>query len=84
MHHLDRGADVDDDGVVWVTAGPDERPEAECRTEPFASGGDEVAQRDERRFEVGVDRAPPRDLRVEEREHPHLGAAAGVGETDRK
>ena len=84
MHHLDRCTDVDDHFVERVAARADERPEAERRPEPLAASGDEVAQRDERLLEVGVDGAPPRDLVIEQRENATLGAYARVGETGRK
>ena len=84
VHHLDRRADVDDDVVERVAARADERPEAERGSEPLAASGDEIAQRDERLLEVGVDRAPPCDLVIEQCEDAALGEDARVGETGRK
>ena len=84
MHHFDRCTHVDDHVVERVAARAHERPEAERGTEPLAASGDQVAERDERFLEVGVDRAPPLDLVIEQRENAALGTRARIGKTGRK
>ena len=80
VHHLDRRAHVDDDVVEGIAARSDERPEAERGPEPLPAAAHQVAQRDERLLEVGVDRAPAVDLVIEQGEDAPLRAHARVGE----
>ena len=67
VQQLERGAGVDDDRVVVRAARADERPVTERGPQPLPARPYEVAQRDERLREVGVDRAPPCELVVEQR-----------------
>ena len=67
VQQLERRAGVDDDGVVVRAAGAHEGPMTERGPQPLPTRPHEVAQRDERLREVGIDGPPPRDLVVEQR-----------------
>ena len=52
-------------GLGGVAAGADERPVAERRTEPFAAGEQEIAERPQRGDQGGIEPLPPGQLAVE-------------------
>ena len=84
VQQLERGADVDDDGIVGIAPRAHERPVAERRPEPLAARADQIAQRGERLGHLGRDRGPAQDLAVEHREDAFIGAVADVDEARRQ
>ena len=84
VQQLERGADVDDHGIVGIATRADERPVAERGPEPLAARADEIAQRRERLRHLGRDRGPAQDLAVEHREDAIVGAVADVDEARRQ
>ena len=84
VQQLERGADVDDDRVVGVPSGSDERAVAERRPQPLAAREHEIAQRGERGLETVVDRRPARHLGAEDRVDARLGPVGDLGEGGRE
>ena len=83
VQQLERGTGVDDDRVVVRAARAHVRPVTEGRPQPLAARPHELAQRDERFREVGVDGPPPHDLVVDQRRDARFDAAPDLRQARR-
>jgi hypothetical protein len=80
MQELERGAGVDDDGIVSHTASTDECPVAESGAQSLSSVNDETRQDVERCLEIGIDCNPPSALGFKNGSKPRLNGSGNCGE----